>query len=317
VVHKDDRNLVDLPFDSMQVLSAYRAIDAKVNFGNMHVEVAPKPSHVKEKIKSDAVIVLGEEIFFKVRPYTPQIFFQYLDCTPLPRFWYFLWWRGISITYFLRPNERTLAWLEANRDQSLIQKYDGKCISSYVRHGDKAIEMQLMPLSRYTNTAMTVWSRPRNSVPGFETTANEVESTPLPKVFYVSSEDYLVFRDADTWGKAENAEIHYSNISQALLADKHRSIKQRDLEQRVGSRQYEYLSYLLHLVDVISCEVVICTWPSNYCRVIDELRTTIGGKANRYSIDIGAETCPQSPCVRPYGLGNHVGPAHDPKDRIW
>jgi len=66
-----------------------------------------------------------------------------------------------------------------------------------------------------------------------------------------------------------------------------------------ANRQWEYVSYLLHLREAVACGLgVVCTVPSNYCRLIDELRTTVGAKANGVFVDLSTETCPQVPCVR-------------------
>jgi len=83
------------------------------------------------------------------------------------------------------------------------------------------------------------------------------------------------------------------------------------------TREMEYFSYILHLADTILCEVFICTLPSNYCRLIDELRTTVGGKANRISVDMSVETCKTAPCAREHGLGNYKGEVYDQNTRLW
>ncbi len=296
-----------------QVHSFYQAVTGVIDKTTSHVFIPTYPERIRSRVHSDRMIILSQDVLFQVRPFVPKIFHEYLDCTPLPRFWYFLWWRAISITYFLRPNRHTLSWLEANREQSLIQQHDGKCISTYIRHGDKAIEMILLPFERYSSIATQLWN------------TTDPRFGKRERVFYVSSEDRQVFNEAVHFGKTMNAEIRYSNISQLLIANSPNGVKHVVLEHGqhpslATARQYEYLSYLLHLTDILSCEEVICTWPSNYCRVIDELRTTVGGKANRLTVDIGVETCASSPkpCIYSHGLGNHDGNnIYDPHDCLW
>jgi len=67
--------------------------------------------------------------------------------------------------------------------------------------------------------------------------------------------------------------------------------------QKTGDRnQLQYISYLLNLEYAIKCEAWVCTIMSNTCRIIDELRSTVGGKANRAFIDLSKETCKSPPC---------------------
>jgi hypothetical protein len=50
---------------------------------------------------------------------------------------------------------------------------------------------------------------------------------------------------------------------------------------------------ILTLDGHIRCSAFVCTHRSNYCRVIDELRATVGNKANRMYADW---TC-EPPCI--------------------
>ena len=65
----------------------------------------------------------------------------------------------------------------------------------------------------------------------------------------------------------------------------------------LGHHDLEYLSMLLNLEFAIRCEAWVCTIASNSCRVMDELRATLGGKANRYFADLSKETCRRPPCI--------------------
>lgn len=59
----------------------------------------------------------------------------------------------------------------------------------------------------------------------------------------------------------------------------------------------EYISMLLNLYYSLRSEAYVCTLASNSCRIIDEMRATIGGKANRFYADLSIETCPHPPCM--------------------
>lgn len=111
--------------------------------------------------------------------------------------------------------------------------------------------------------------------------------------------------------------MRHSNLSLVLL-DNNEVHWPRDLEKKLpANHEYEYFSYILHLSEILSCDAVICTIPSNFCRIIDELRTTVGGSANGFNADVSTETCQRVPCIRNFGLANYVEPVYDPEDRIW
>lgn len=59
----------------------------------------------------------------------------------------------------------------------------------------------------------------------------------------------------------------------------------------------EYLSMMLNLYYSVRSEAYVCTMRSNSCRIIDEMRTTVGAKANRFFADISVESCPHPPCL--------------------
>jgi hypothetical protein len=59
----------------------------------------------------------------------------------------------------------------------------------------------------------------------------------------------------------------------------------------------EYISMLLNLYYSLRSEAYVCTLRSNSCRIIDELRATVGGKANRFYADLSIESCPHPPCL--------------------
>lgn len=68
----------------------------------------------------------------------------------------YYWWRAISASYLIRLNKQT---------QYLIQQFsipglkelNGKCVSMYIRYGDKAREMKLRPVQSYLEIAVKLW----------------------------------------------------------------------------------------------------------------------------------------------------------------
>ena len=165
--------------------------------------------------------------------------------------------------------------------------------------------MKFVPFETYASTAKKIWN-----------SANDKSSS--PHLLYIGTEDPQVHIDAKNWGEKNNVIIRYSNISRLILSDKRSSIKQHDLEASLPkNHEMEYISYLLHLSETLRCDIFICTVPSNYCRLIDELRTTIGAKADYINADISSETCQNPPCIRNFGLPNYQGIVYDPSTRIW
>ena len=69
------------------------------------------------------------------------------------------------------------------------------------------------------------------------------------------------------------------------------------------NRLYEYMSFLLHLSEILHCDAYVGTPLSNFNRVIDELRLTVGFNANGFNVDLHDRSC--SPvCIRSYAAPN-------------
>lgn len=70
---------------------------------------------------------------------------------------YLFWWRAVGAAYFLRPNERTYTELLKRRRAKLLgSKLRPGCITLYVRHGDKIIEMPVFSDSEYENAVLNL-----------------------------------------------------------------------------------------------------------------------------------------------------------------
>eukprot|EP01035_Chromulina_nebulosa_P034314 gene34314-46029_t len=73
---------------------------------------------------------------------------------------YYNWWRAISITYFFRPTADTLAMIDRLSNPILRAKH-GRCVSTYVRHGDKHVEMKLLDFEEYANASLELYKDKR------------------------------------------------------------------------------------------------------------------------------------------------------------
>jgi hypothetical protein len=378
----DDDSLTDLLVEGYGVVLINKVVsvvhEAKTN------TMALVTKH-DDKI-SDNVVMLSFKVMLEHRKYVANDFNHLLRCAEVARRGYhFWWWRALSASFFLRPNEATMELLQQHSDP-VIRDAKGMCVSAYVRHGDKGIEMSLIPFKQYADAAYCMWqaqadNHNASAVSGINcagtlisadkntaaltakdpSVVNTAVRTPLPakdprnkptlrappgmgretmppsfahikqpllhgfdpqhhqRIFYLGSEDPEVFREATNWASAHNVTLRYSNISQVLLSDRRGIMKHRDMENSMPpNRQMEYFSYLLHLGDLIRCRAFVCTLASNYCRLVDELRATVGGKANAYYADLSLESCAHPPCVRPFSIAGHRGEIYDPTyDTLW
>ncbi len=142
-----------------------------------------------------------------------------------------------------------------------------------------------------------MWNMP-GVVPGsYEGTRSHGSPSAIfdKKIFFVGTENPQVLLDAKAWAQQMGIVVSISKITEDILLSKRKKIKTQS-----GMHDLQYFSYIVNLHNILRCDAIICTYPSNYCRVIDELRATVGGKANRYFADVSVETCKSiegPPCI--------------------
>ena len=124
----------------------------------------------------------------------------------------------MSASYYVRPNTATLKALEKHRTLpiKLKRKYNqrhgntklsipnennGQCIAIYVRHGDKAIEMELVPFARYTEAIEIVMTRYLNN------SNTGIPGTKGKPAIFIGSESYSVLDEAVAWGKKHGHQV--------------------------------------------------------------------------------------------------------------
>jgi len=256
---------------------------------------------------------------YQAKKFVPTAVKPIIDCSPMQRNLYFYWWRAVSATYLLRPNAPTLNALKTFRDTPALSLSDKEqCVAMFVRHGDKGIEMQLIDFQVYSDTAKMLWDQgylPRHArttaQPSFISGLNVTHSSNFPFnetaataneqkdcTIFVTTEDPEVIKQAQSWGARTGCRVMFT-----ALYDRATSIMQYDWNTQhkhgvpAGHHDLEYLSMLLNLEFSTRCEAWVCTIASNSCRVMDEMRATIGAKANRYFADLSKETCRLPPCV--------------------
>jgi hypothetical protein len=221
---------------------------------------------------------------------------SHLDCSPILPNARYLWWRSLSSTFMLRPNNNTLNVMAENRKVPLrSQDY---CIAVYVRHGDKGGEMKLVDTHEYIRTIEDLLrngflpKKYTNFPPSINRTRIEVSRNEnvYNGTIFLGTDDpdalELIFR----WGVSKNIDIQFTTIL-------NRTEQLRHQASAPGVRhELEYISYLINLEYALKCEAWICTYASNTCGIIDDLRVTVAGKANRAYGDLSRETCSLPPC---------------------
>ena len=70
-----------------------------------------------------------------------------------------------------------------------------------------------------------------------------------------------------------------------------------DRNKGIAAHPLMYMSMLLNLKLAIQCNAWVGTLASNTVRLIDELRSTVGGKIDGIFIDLSRETCQYPPCA--------------------
>ena len=124
----------------------------------------------------------------------------------------------MSASYYVRPNAATLKALEKHRTLpiklnkkdkhnnkkttlSIPNENNGQCISIYVRHGDKATEMELVPFARYAEAVEIVMTRYLN------TSNPVVPGTKGKPAIFIGSESNDVLKEAVAWGKQHGYQV--------------------------------------------------------------------------------------------------------------
>ena len=207
-----------------------------------------------------------------------------------PQFRYY-WWRAVSVAYLIRPNERTLRWLEEQRALAFPGRFEFAAnprqqatVAMYIRHGDKGSEMKLVHPDVYLQTAVSLFDRGMVGAAGGTTASGENTTAPERVIFY-GTETPDVLEYIVDWS-AKNPT--YTMLRTTLV----------DIVYDVSHTQpWEYPSMLLNLDISLRADAWVMTLGSNWCRIIDELRATIAGKQDLPFADLSVKTCPHPPCI--------------------
>eukprot|EP01038_Epipyxis_sp_PR26KG_P011759 gene11759-15735_t len=218
-------------------------------------------------------------------PYAiPNTFKRLLDCSPVQSHFYFYWWRAVSASYILRPNQATLDMIMKykNEDKVLSQfNHESQtCTSVYIRRGDKHVEVDLTDNKIYFTMVKRLHEKMSHNI------------TLKPKnnnILFVGSEDPGAINDAIEWGKHHNWNIMYSNLFDRSKVSTYLNHSQQEVlkkNQKFIHHNLEYFSMIFNLDMHLHCNSFVCMTASNFCRLIDELRSTVANKANALFADV-------------------------------
>jgi hypothetical protein len=194
----------------------------------------------------------------------------------------------------MRPNQLTRELLLKHRNDPTMQFDMEKeiCVSVYIRRGDKHLEMKMIEDETvFFEGAKMLW----NNLKLNDSSTNITHQK--DGIMFIGSEDPNVIQSAHVWGKANHWKILYSNLFDRRQVSTHLNASEqqraRDLNL-LKHHELEYFSMILNIDAHLRCSAFVCTHRSNFCRIIDELRATVGHKANKQYADF---SCNGSPCI--------------------
>jgi hypothetical protein len=201
-----------------------------------------------------------------------------MKCSPFPDNRIRYWWRAVSVAYLMRINEPTkqlIRHFKYNESSSMyFDKEKEQCVSVYARRGDKHLEMYILKNETiFFETAKELWNKmqPR------------LDPSQARPIMFVASEDATVVDSAIEWGKRNDWKILYTDLFDRRKVIAGYNMTERKWWHKTTPNHHhhlEYFSMILNIDSHIQCSAYICSMPSNFCRLIDELKATVAAKAN-------------------------------------
>ena len=225
----------------------------------------------------------------------PHQFQPLLDCSPVKPPFHYYWWRAIGTMYIMRPNEATLEWIREHQIAELEKQEHSNYISLFVRRGDKASEMRIAPLEEYIDAVRLIQSK-YSHFTSISTTKPEQSN-----VIFINSEDDRPIKDLREWNKKKQQNKYsiytIENLYNRSDLSSAKSVEEKRNERIAVHHPLEYISMIMSINYLVKGNAYVCTLGSNFCRLVDELRATVGGKADHPYVDLSVESCAQVPCV--------------------
>mmetsp|Transcript_88107 Transcript_88107/g.282719 ORF Transcript_88107/g.282719 Transcript_88107/m.282719 type:complete len:532 (+) Transcript_88107:865-2460(+) len=248
----------------------------------------------KEKIKGADVV--------------PTMFKALLKCSGYPKDYWRKWWRAQAAAFLVRLSPQTGQELATFRSAVLVgDAIDSgaglSCgtVGTHVRHGDKYYEAPEYPFEDYWNIFQWLAGSPSAdflkrcpSSPQLVEPFRRFLPAIASKRLYVGTDDpkvqELAISTASGWS------LTYMNVTRVQ-----KRMQLMDLRALLGAKE-AVMESLLNLHLLLEADALICTWTSNWCRLVDELRMTVAMKANHLSLEINKH-CPRFNWVFGQGKG--------------
>jgi len=257
----------------------------EVIFSNNHYLLPHAKEIYNDKYKNEKILMADLDSSYDWDH--PIIFNDLRDCSPFHIDKLKYWWRAISITYLMRlnqPTKKLIQHYKNNQTNSMyFDKENEKCVSVYVRRGDKHLEMYILQNDTvFFETAKLLWNQNMND----DDLKQQLSSQQQQPVMFIASEDANVIDNAIEWGKLNKWKIIYTDLfdRRQVIAGLNATERNIYIKEHPSKHYHhhhlEYFSMILNLDSHLQCNAFVCSMPSNFCRIIDELKATVGAKAN-------------------------------------
>lgn len=211
----------------------------------------------------------------------PQ-FSALLRASPIRPELYYYWWRAQSAAYIVRPNAATRNEMAARKRRMFGgERIRPGTLSVHVRHGDKGEETELVEDGVYLRVAQELRHAQGNL------TLADTER-PRQQIF-LSTEDpqtVAAFDAQPEW------DVQSVSLIRGVPADLTPLEQTPESIQTLMDPYEDMLNSLLSLDLALQCDAFVGTLSSNWCRLIDELRSTVRCKAHVPYMDAQQESPP-------------------------
>lgn len=192
--------------------------------------------------------------------FAPSIFGDFLATSPIDPAKHQYWWKAQSVAFLVRPNERTLSEIRKRKKLTFHQHIQPGTISCHIRHGDKWAETELTEDKSYVRALEELMSQAKE------------QNKSLKREVFLSTEDPLsvaYFRNLTGWT------THFTHVPRKP----DRYVSNMQYAQKIG-KATEILNSLVNLDLALDCDAWVGTLTSNWCRLIDEMRSTVRCKSD-------------------------------------
>ena len=195
----------------------------------------------------------------------PEVFADFLAASALEPGKAFYWWRAQASAFLVRPNDRTLAEVERRKAAVFPPvRVAPHSISVHVRRGDKWVESAATEDFAYLTAAEAVHFAGAGA-------------HGLRRSIFLSTEDpgaIAFFQALPAWNTSFAEVPRKPDATKSTLA----------YTAEIGPGN-EMLNSLINLDLALQCDAFIGTLSSSWCRLIDELRSTVRCKADKLYLD--------------------------------